>query len=162
MSVVQYASHQILLGQPFLVVGLPLDVSTGVPRRLKAKTDDRPFWAQKDGAATAFRIGEISGLPGWYGVNLWWVVGSAQFPPFPDEPIASGANTVEVTGDPSAAFPVHGSNGDLAPPLAGARLSGAPTGGDVTHACNGRVGGRRQRAARHRGVALRAAPYRRA
>lgn len=65
--------------------------------------------------ATVFRIGEVGGLAGWYGVNVWWCLGDGNFPDFPNPPIVSGVNTVALDDDPVGAFPLHGANGDLWP-----------------------------------------------
>jgi hypothetical protein len=114
VALLRSACQRIFLQQPYLVVGRPLEVATGIPRRIKGARLDRPFWVQVDGEATVFRIGEVGGLAGWYGVNVWWCVGDGEFPEFPNGPTVSGFNRVALD-DPVGTFPIHGANGDLWP-----------------------------------------------
>lgn len=112
MPNVKYTQHLLLMRQPYLVIGPGFDVPTGVPRALKKP--GAPLWWQKEGQGTAFRIGPGS-LPGWFAVSVWWAMHEGDLPQMPDEPVATGRNTVNLDPATEGLFLLHGSHSDGLP-----------------------------------------------
>jgi hypothetical protein len=107
-------THQlVVMRQPYLVIGPGFEVPTGVPRALKKP--DAPLWWQREGQGTAFRIAPWASFPGWFAVSVWWAMSERDLPPVPDEPVATGCNTVSLEPPTEGIFPLHGSHSDGMP-----------------------------------------------